>query len=227
VAKYCSNNLNFIKLKIMKKSEETLIKKSKQKTTIIKITGRLVLVLMFFTFTAQQTFAHCDRENGPVAKDAKEALKTGDFSKIVIWVGEEQEEELKAKFEQTLAVYKNGGEARKLATDYFMETAIRLHREAEGMPFTGMKPASPNLPDIAKAEKALETGDIGPLQALLKEELEKEISKWFQKALEAKKNKDKSVEAGRQWVDSYVKYIVFTHKLYQQIQAGPPHGVGE
>lgn len=168
--------------------------------------------------------ASCDREDGPVAKDA---LKTGDFNKIVIWVGEEQEEELKAKFKQTLAVYKKEDDARELATDYFMETAIRLHREAEGMPFTGLKPASPNPPDIAEAEKALETGDIGPLQLLLKEELEKETSKWFQKALEAKKNKDKSVESGRQWVDSYVKYIVFINKLYQKIQAGPPHGVGE
>lgn len=171
--------------------------------------------------------AHCDRVNGPVAKDASEALKTGDFNKIAIWVSEEQEEELKAKFEQTLTVYKNGEEARKLATDYFMETAVRLHREAEGMPFTGLKSASPNPEDIAKAEKALETGDIGPLQNLLKEELEQETSKWFQKALEAKQNKDTSVEAGREWVNSYVKYIVYTHKLYQKILAGPPHGVGE
>jgi hypothetical protein len=186
-----------------------------------------VILSLFMVFGSLPASAHCDRENGPVAMDAKEALETGEFNKIVIWVGEEQEEELKTKFKQTLAVYNQGGDARKLAIDYFMETAIRLHREAEGMPFTGLKPASPNPLDIAKAEKALETGDIGPLQLLLKEELENETSKWFQKALEAKKNKDKSVEAGRQWVDSYVKYIVFTHKLYQKIQAGPPHGVGK
>ncbi len=199
-------------------------KKGKLRLQIILST---VILSLFMVFGSLPAYAHCDRENGPVAMDAKEALKTGDLNKIVIWVGEEQEEELKAKFKQTLAVYNKGGDARKLATDYFMETAVRLHREAEGMPFTGLKPASPNPTDIAKAEKALETGDIGPLQLLLKEELEKETSKWFQKALEAKKNKDKSVEAGRQWVDSYVKYIVFTHKLYQKIQAGPPHGVGE
>jgi len=98
-----------------------------------------------------------------------------------------------------------------------MSNTVRLHREAEGMPFTGLKPASPNALDIGIAEKALETGDIDPLQTLLKEELEKETSKWFQKALEAKKNKDKSVEAGRQWVDSYVSisYILInsTKKL--------------
>ncbi len=94
------------------------------------------------------------------------------------------------------------------STDYFMETAVRLHRAAEGMPFTGLKPASPNPTDIEKAEKALVTGNIDPLQTLLKEELDNETSKWFKKALEAKKNKGKSLEAGRRWVDSYVKYIV-------------------
>lgn len=211
----------------MKKSEVKLADKSKKSTTIMKMAGSLAMVLMFIAFTTQQTYAHCDRKNGPVAVDAKEALKTGDFSKIAIWVGEEQEDELQAKFKQSLAIYNKGGDARELATDYFMETAVRLHRAAEGMPFTGLKPASPNPSDIAKAEKALVTGDIGPLQTLLKEELEKETSKWFEKALEAKKNKDKSVEAGRQWVDSYVKYIIYTHKLYLKIQAGPPHGVGE
>lgn len=211
----------------MKKAEVKFADKSKKTTTMMKMTVSLVLVLALIAFSTQETFAHCDRENGPVAVDAREALKTGDFSKIAIWVSEEQEAELEAKFKQSLAIYKKGGEARELATDYFMETAVRLHRAAEGMPFTGLKPASPNAPDIAKAEKALETGDIEPVQTLLKEEIEKETSKWFQKALEAKKNKDNSVEAGRQWVDSYVKYIVYTHKLYMKIQAGPPHGMGE
>lgn len=187
----------------------------------------VVFVSLFLLLFASPASAHCDRKNGPVAVDAKEALETGDFDKIVKWVGEKQEEELRNKFRQSLSVYRKGSESKELATEYFMSNTVRLHREAEGMPFTGLKPASPNALDIGIAEKALETGDIDPLQTLLKEELEKETSKWFQKALEAKKNKDKSVEAGRQWVDSYVKYIIYSHKLYQKIKAGPPHGVGE
>ncbi|WP_016778474.1 DUF6448 family protein [Anaerophaga thermohalophila] len=187
----------------------------------------IVLVSLFLLFSAFPASAHCDRKNGPVAVAAKEALKTGDFSKVAIWIGEKQEEELRNKFRQSLSVYNKGGESKELATEYFMSNTVRLHRAAESMPFTGLKPASPNAPDIALAEKALETGDIAPLQTLFKEELEKETSEWFQNALEAKKNKNKSVEAGRQWVDSYVKYIIYSHKLYQNIQAGPPHGVGE
>jgi len=187
----------------------------------------LLLVITMTVFSSQQVFAHCDRENGPVAKAAVEALETGEFDKISIWVGEEQEKELKEKFNQSLKVYRQGGESKQLAKKYFMETSIRLHREAEGMPFTGLKEASPNPKDIALAEEALETGNLQPVLKMFNEELEKEATKWFQKAREARANKNESVAAGREWVDLYVKYIIYVHKLYKKIQAGPPHGVGE
>ncbi|MCF8232198.1 MAG: DUF6448 family protein [Bacteroidales bacterium] len=211
----------------MKKTEAKITEKSRKRTTIMKMTGSLVMVLMFIAFTSQQTYAHCDRENGPVAVDAKEALKTGDFSKIAIWVGEEQEEELRDKFRKSLSVYQKGGESKELATEYFMSNAVRLHRAAEGMPFTGLKPAQAAAKDIQVAEKALITGNLDPVMDMFSSKMEDEAQKWFQKALEAKKNKDESVKAGREWANSYVKYIIYLHKLYQKIEAGPPHGVGE
>ncbi len=106
-----------------------------------------------------------------------------------------------------------------------METAVRLHREAEGMPFTGLKPASPNPPDIEAAENALERGDLDPVITLLSNKMDEETSIWFQEAIEAKKNKEQGIASGREWVDNYVKYITYIHKLYQVIEAGPPHGV--
>lgn len=58
-------------------------------------------------------------------------------------------------------------------------------------------------------------------------ELQKETQKWFQHALEAKtKYKGESVEAGREWVEAYVKYIIHVHGLYERIQSGPEHGIG-
>lgn len=187
--------------------------------------GNLIFIVLLCMFCTQNLRAHCDRENGPVAMAAKEALKTGDFEKIVIWVGEEQEQELEEKFRQSLAVYKQGGEAEQLSKQFFMETAVRLHREAEGMPFTGLKPASSNPPDIEAAESALVTGDLDPVISLLSEKMEEQISTWFQKAIEAKKKKEQGITSGREWVDNYVKYITYVHKLYQVIEAGPPHGV--
>lgn len=188
----------------------------------------MLLLASFVLIFTSTVFAHCDTESGPTAVDARKALETGNFNIAAIWVGEEQTQELRDSFDQSLAVYKMGGEAKELAERYFMTTAVRLHRQAEGMSFTGLKPAQPLPPVIAKAEKTLETGNLQPITELLATEMQKETQKWFQKALDAKNSYDgDNVEAGREWVDAYVKYVIFVNGLYKTIQAGPAHGVGE
>lgn len=191
------------------------------KTTIVSIFT--VALILGFTSTTQ---AHCDRLNGPVAVAAKKALETGNVLKALIWVGEQQAEELKAKFTQSLEVYNNGEPSRQLAERYFMETTVRLHREVEGMPYTGLKPAQASSEDIQTAEQALDSGDLSPVTDLLAEEIQQKTNELYKQAMQAKESRGESVEAGRRWVDAYVKYIVHVHSLYQKIQAGPAHGVG-
>jgi len=171
--------------------------------------------------------AHCDTESGPVAVAARKALETGNFRPIRIWVGEAQEAELRARFDECLAVRQAGGKARALADRYFLETAVRLHREAEGMTYTGLKPARPLPPDIQAAERALAQGDAKTVTTFLADEMAEKVGTWFEQAVRARKQKDESVEAGRRWVDAYVKYVVYVHGLYETIRAGPKHGVGD
>lgn len=192
------------------------------KTTLVSI-----FTLVFMLGFASTSQAHCDRVNGPVATDARKALETGDLSHALIWVTDQQAEELKSKFEQSLKVYTKGNESQELAERYFMSETVRLHREAEGMPFTGLKPAQPGSKDIQIAEKALVSGELAPVTDMLANEIRQRTSELYTNAMEAKSKKDNSIEAGREWVDAYVKYIVYVHKLYQKIQAGPAHGVGE
>ena len=108
-----------------------------------------------------------------------------------------------------------------------METAVRLHRQAEGMTYTGLKPEQPLPEDIAKAEKALQTGDLSPVTKLLTEAMQTKLQDVFAAAYDAKQNKEDSLQAGREWADAYVKYVIYVHGLYKTIQAGPAHGVGE
>jgi len=182
-----------------------------------------LILVVGFAFNSQ---AHCDRVNGPVATAAKKALQTGDVSHALIWVGESQTKELKSKFKQSLSAYNSGKEAQKIAERYFMETTVRLHREAEGMPYTGLKPAQPSSEDIQVAEKALDSGNLSPATNLLAKEIRQKTKELYQNAMKAKESRHQSVVAGRRWVDAYVKYIVYVHKLYQKIQSGPAHGVG-
>lgn len=195
---------------------------SNLKTTLASI-FTLLLVLGF----ASTSQAHCDRVNGPVATDARKALETGDISHALIWITEQQADELNSTFEQSLKVYTKGDESRELAERHFMSETVRLHREAEGMPFTGLKSAQESSEDIQTAEQALKSGNLSPVTDLLSREIQHKTNELYQDAMEAKDKRGQSVETGREWVDAYVKYIVYVHTLYQNIQAGPAHGVGE
>lgn len=172
-------------------------------------------------------WAHCDAESGPVAVDAREALETGEFELVAIWVTEEQTEELRNAFDRSLPVYRMGGEAQDLAGRHFMETAVRLHREAEGFPYSGLQPPQPLPPDVAAAERALETGDLQPVSDVLVAALQGKLQTVFQRVRDAQTRKDRSLADGREWADAYVEYVTFVHGLYDTIEAGPAHGVGD
>ncbi|MEJ2033161.1 MAG: DUF6448 family protein [Deltaproteobacteria bacterium] len=187
----------------------------------------MAVVIGLFAVSTGVAWAHCDTESGPVAVAARKALETGKFTPVAIWVGKDQDDELRSTFDQCLPVYHMGGKAKALAERHFMETAVRLHRQAEGFPWAGLKPAQPLPADVAAAERALETGDLDPVSKLLQAELEKELTTLFSQARKTRENKDKNLAAGREWADAYVKYVIYVHGLYQTIQAGPKHGVGE
>jgi hypothetical protein len=95
------------------------------------------------------------------------------------------------------------------------------------MTFEGVEPAGMELPrDIHLAEQALEAGDVKPVLMLLAEEVHHRVGELYEQARAARTRRHESVEAGREWVDAYVRYVVFVHGLQQTIESGPEHGVG-
>jgi hypothetical protein len=218
---FCFKNRNLDKVcHIPKREGDMTMYRKGTVLPICLLVGALSIALGLAAGTA---WAHCDTWNGPIATAARKALDTGNFETIAIFVMEGQERELRQKFEQCLGVYKMDGEGKELAERYFAETAVRLNRQALKIPFKGLKPAQPFTPDIAAAEKALETGNLKPVTNLLSAELQKETEKWFREAMQARKHRDKGGEAGRKWIDAYYKYIVYVRGIYLAIQAGPKH----
>lgn len=189
--------------------------------------GRMAgILILLSTLAPVVAEAHCDRVNGPVATDAREALQSGQIAPVAIWVGPEEMSELEKAFQQSLAAYQMGGDAKEVAEQYFMSTAVRLHRIAEGFSFTGLKPARQMPADIALAEKALETGELQPVTDFLAKEMQEQIEQLFQRVVEARSKKAESIEDGREWADAYVRYVIFVHTLHKQISSGAPHGIG-
>jgi hypothetical protein len=159
-------------------------------------------------------FAHCDTLDGPVVKTARAALEKGDVTPILKWIKKENETEIKDLFKKTLTVRSKGKEAQEVADMYFLETLVRLHRAGEGEPYTGLKPAGVVEPAVMEADKALESGSVEKLVKLVTEAAAKGIRERFNKAKEAKKHADHSVEAGREFVEAYVQFTHYVERLH-------------
>src|SRR5512140_603744 len=82
------------------------------------------LILVTMTLVPRAALAHCDGLDGPVVMAARQALEKNDVTRVLIWVQERDEAEIRRAFEQTLAVRKLGTQARELADMYFFETLV-------------------------------------------------------------------------------------------------------
>jgi hypothetical protein len=166
--------------------------------------------------------AHCDTYNGPVITAAKQALEKGDVAPVLRWVKKEDEAKITEAFKKTLAVRSKGPEAKELADNYFFETLVRIHRAGEGEPFTGLK-NEPVEPIVAMSDKALETGNIDSLTNKMAAHIKEGIKERFAKALAAKKTADKSVDAGREYVEAYVNYVHYVEAIHTAIMSKGEH----
>jgi hypothetical protein len=166
--------------------------------------------------------AHCDTMGGPVISDAKVALETGTVTPVLKWLKPAHETEVRALFAKTLKVRAQGSEAREVADRYFFETLVRLHREGEGAPYTGLRPADAAEPIIVETDKMLEAGALGEAMKMLQEEIAEGIRRRFARALEARKHANDSVAAGREYVETYIEFTHYFEALHT-IANGLPH----
>ncbi|HLN91708.1 MAG TPA: DUF6448 family protein [Patescibacteria group bacterium] len=194
--------------------------------SVISGVAAAVIILMFST--AGSALAHCDTLDGPVISQARQALEKGDVKIVLPWVAADKEKEIREAFDLVAAVRGKGPKEKELADRYFFETLVRIHREGEGAPYTGLKPAGMDLgPAIPAADKALESGDPRPLLSLINEKVHEGIHKYYMAAKEKKAHAGESVEAGRAYVNAYVPYLHFVERLYNDAVTPIAHGGGE
>ncbi|HEY6947947.1 MAG TPA: DUF6448 family protein, partial [Gemmatimonadales bacterium] len=151
-----------------------------------------------------------------VVKAAKNALRTGNVNLVLIWVQQKDEAEIRAAFQQVVVVRKQSPEAQALADRSFFETLVRVHRAGEGAPYTGLKPAGRDLgPAIPAADKALESGTLGPLQDLLVKTVQRGLHEHFEALRTLRAYDPNDVAAGRRYVQAYVAYIHYVERLHE------------
>jgi len=167
---------------------------------------------------------HCDGMDGPVVTLAKRALETGNVNLVLGWVRAEDEAEVRSAFEHAAAVRKLGPQARELADRHFFETLVRVHRAAEGAPYTGLKPAGRDLgPAVPAADRALEDGSIDKVVTLLAEAIRQGVHEHYHAAIHRKAFDANDVQASRAYVEAYVPYVHYVERLWQAA-TGAAHG---
>lgn len=165
---------------------------------------------------------HCDTLDGPVVKAARAALDRGNVNLILAYVPKRAETELRHAFERTMKVRMLSPEARETIDTWFFETAVRLHREGEGAPFTGLKPAGLDPgPAIPRAEKALTAGRLEEISHFLCHTVEEQLQHRFHEVMARKDYDENDVEAARGYVEAMLGFLVFSHSLYTAAFASP------
>ena len=152
---------------------------------------------------------------------ARTALEDGNVNPVLAYAPAAAEEEIRAAFERSRKVRGLGGDARDLADHAFLETVIRLHRAGEGAAYTGLKPAGIDYgPVIPAAEKAVQTGDLAALKAVLVEEIEHALTERLALVRELKDvpldpKTSAEVPHARERVSAELGFITFAETLRQ------------
>lgn len=191
----------------------------------VEIAAAAILLAGHVFLLPSSASAHCDTLDGPVVTDARLALEKGDVTPVLKWVKSGDEVEIKAAFDDALAIRTKYPDAREFADMYFFETLVRVHRAGEGAPYDGLKPAGAVEPAVRGADRAIAHGSVEDLVAEMTGIVRDGIEERFAETLEKRAHKDESVEAGRAFVAAYVEFIHYVERLHMDAAGGiSPHG---
>jgi hypothetical protein len=177
--------------------------------------------------TRNSVSGHCDTMDGPVVKAAQKSLQSGNVNYVLVWVRPEDEASIRSAFQRTLQVRKQGLAALELADLWFFETLVRVHRQGEGAPYTGLKPAGlTEHPAVAAADRALAQGSITELEQLLTHAVSVGLRERFQSALAHRDFTVNDIARGRAYVHAYVPLIHYAEAIYDLAREGSPEHAG-
>ena len=182
-----------------------------------KIAVMLFLASFIFMFT-KSVSAHCDSYDGPVIKDAEKALETNNINLVLKWVSEEQENEITPLFQKLYKLRNGDKEVYEIVKKHFFETLVRLHRETEGAPYTGLKPAGTTKQIIQMTDKTIIENNVEDFLLKLKNHIDKVVREKYEKVSRLNMVKDDSVEKGREFVAAYVDYTHTVEAIHDIIE---------
>lgn len=113
----------------------------------------------------------------------------------------------------------------EIADYWLFETAVRLHREGEGAPYTGLKPSGLDWgPVVPRAEKAISEGNPKAVIDFIAHTAHEELQERFDRVMAKKKYDINNVDAAREYVQAELGFVLYSHGLYSAITGRGEHG---
>ena len=170
----------------------------------------LLALLLGVSFAPGRVWAHCDTMDGPTVADGKKALESGNVNYALKWVSPQNEKALRETFSLGMKVKDLSKEAKVLAERHFLSELVRLHRVGEGEPFQGVKPSGTPIDEkVLAADKSIALGNLSPLEKLMEKDKLPELRERFEKVMALKRFNPDDVQAGRKYVEAYVRFFKF------------------
>lgn len=198
-----------------------------RKNSNIKSRMFTLIMTLGFMLISISGYAHCDSYDGPVIKDALKALDQNKVELVLKWIEPQQEKEIIAMFTKTYQLKSGDKQAYTIVEKHFLENLVRLHRETEGEPYTGLKPAGSMTPLVAMADNSLAKNNVEEVITTVTNHLEQVLRERYNKVAKLKITKDDSVEQGRAFVAAYVQYTHTLEALEQLLHGPISHGEGQ
>ncbi|EKE12889.1 MAG: hypothetical protein ACD_13C00134G0050 [uncultured bacterium] len=178
----------------------------------IILQGFAVLLLLIVSgfFFAKPVSAHCDTLDGPVINAARKAMEKDNVNYILIWVKPENEDEIRKALKRAKDKKKKAKTKEEMdkAEIELFEILVRIHREGEGAKYEGVKPVGSIEPEIALADKAVETKKLDEVLDHIESPENREIVlHLFHKVEEKSHYNVDDVPAGREFIEAYVVFI--------------------
>ena len=205
-------------MNLKSKSLKKDLSKDRKQSRIMNVNMFTLILFAVLLLNSQKTFAHCDSFDGPVIKEAKEALATNNVNLVLKWVGETDESEITTLFKKTYELKNGDKEIYTIVEKHFFETLVRLHRKSEGVGFTGLKPVGSASPIVKMADKSIEIQNVDELSSKFKAHIDKEVRNKYEMVQKLSMVKNESLENGRAYVKAYVDYTHMLENIHEIIE---------
>lgn len=196
------------------------------KSNMMKSIGGIIAALAITIMMPLTASAHCDTMEGPTVADGIKAMESNNVNYVLKWVQPEYEKEITQIFNQSMKVKDLSPEAKELSEQYFFGNLVRIHRAGEGAPFTGLKPTGTPIDErVQAADKSIELGNLSPLENMIDKDKIPELKERFENVMALKNFDVNDVDAGRKYIEAYVKFFKFAEGEEDHHEAPNAQGV--